>query len=183
MSSSEVVDNVTQAAEHISVHNEAFYLSVEFWIAVAFILTILVILKPAVITMMTLIDTRIKRIKKELDDAENLKIDAQQLYSDYERKLSNVKKEIDDILNEENLIIANNREIKTAELNSLLRKKQIEIDGKIELSCEQIKKEINQEIANKTIKILEEIIKKKLNKSMQQKLIEKTIKNIAKLEI
>ena len=47
---------------------------------------------------------------------------------------------------------------------------------------EQTKTEINKLIADKTFTIIEAIIKKKITKSIHNKLIDKTINNIAKME-
>lgn len=174
--------NIIEAVEHVTEHEEVFYLSAEFWVSVAFILTIIAIIKPALKVINNLINGRINRIKNELNKAEILKHDAQKLYSDYERKLFNLDNEINDIINEERLIISEDKEKKTRELDAILRKKQVEIDGKIELMYEQTKTEINKLIADKTFTIIEAIIKKKITKSIHNKLIDKTINNIAKME-
>ena len=166
----------------LSHHEEVFYLSAEFWVSIAFVLTILIILSPGLKAIKKLIDTRISRIKNELNEAETLKLEAQQLYSDYERKLANIKKEIEDIINEENIIISESKERKLLELEAMLQKKEMEINGKIELASEQVKKELNKLIADKTLLIINTLIKQKITKSMHNELIDKTINNIAKME-
>ena len=88
MSSNDIIEQTIE----LSHHEEAFYLSAEFWVSIAFVLTILIILTPGLKAIKKLIDNRISRIKNELNEAEILKMEAQQLYSDYERKLTNIKK-------------------------------------------------------------------------------------------
>ncbi len=178
MSSNDIIEQTIE----LSHHEEAFYLSAEFWVSIAFVLTILIILTPGLKAIKKLIDNRISRIKNELNEAETLKMEAQQLYSDYERKLTNIKKEIEDIINEENIIISEKKEHKLRELDSMIRKKEMEINGKIELASEQVKKEINKLIADKTLSIINTIINQKITKSMHNELIDNTINNITKME-
>lgn len=178
MSSNDIIEQTIE----LSHHEEAFYLSAEFWVSIAFVLTILIILTPGLKAIKKLIDNRISRIKNELNEAETLKMEAQQLYSDYERKLTNIKKEIEDIINEENIIISENKEYKLRELDSMIQKKEMEINGKIELASEQVKKELNKLIADKTLSIINTLINQKITKSMHNELIDNTINNITKME-
>lgn len=181
------MNNTTEMAsvsnELVEIHEEAFYLSAEFWVGVSFILVMAVIYKPALKAIKTLIANRISRIKQEFQDAEELKLDAQKLYAEYERKLLNVEKEIDDIIKEENIIIEETKERKIKELNSILNQKQKEVDGKIELSLEKVKKEINTLIINKSISTLQSIFKSKLTKKEYSLLIDKSLSNLSKIDI
>ncbi len=169
--------------EVVEAHNEPFYLSAEFWVGVSFVLVMGVIYKPALKAIKTLITNRIARIKQEFQDAEELKLDAQKVYAEYERKLLNVEKEVDDIIKEESIIIEETKERKIKELNSLLNQKQKEVDGKIELSLEKVKKEINSLIINKSIYALQSIFKSKLTKKEYSSLIDKSLSNISKIDI
>ena len=165
--------------ELVEIHEEAFYLSAEFWVGVSFILVMAVIYKPALKVIKTLIANRISRIKQEFQDAEELKLDAQKLYA----KLLNVEKEVDDIIKEESIIIEETKERKIKELNSILNQKQKEVDGKIELSLEKVKKEINTLIINKSISTLQSIFKSKLTKKEYSLLIDKSLSNLSKIDI
>ena len=67
-----------------------------FWVAVSFFIFIggLIYLKvPQKVN--NSIDTQINQIKKELDEAEKLKVEAKNLLSDYENKIDKSKKETD----------------------------------------------------------------------------------------
>ena len=163
-------------------HNEPFYLSAEFWVGVSFVLVIIVIYKPLTNAIKNLITKRIERIKDEFKDAENLKLDAQKTYAEYERKLLNLDVEIDKIIQEENLIIEETKQQKLKELEALLKQKQTELDAKIEIAFERASKEINSQIKNKSMNILYSVIKNKLKKQDQTKLIDKSISHISKID-
>ena len=70
-----------------------------FWVAVSFFIFIagLVYLKvPQKVN--NSIDMQIDKIKKELEEAEKLKVEAKNLLSDYENKIDKSKKEAQDII-------------------------------------------------------------------------------------
>lgn len=182
-STSENIIATVSKEEAIELHEEAFYLTAEFWVGVSFVLVMVVIYKPAIKTIKTLIDNRISRIKNEFQEAEELKLDAQKVYAEYERKLSNVENEVNDIIKEEAIIIEETKERKIKELNSLLNQKQKEVDGKIELSLEKVKREINSLIINKSILTLQNIFKSKLTKKDYSSLIDKSISSLSKIDI
>ena len=70
-----------------------------FWVAISFFIfcALLVYLKVPQKINISLND-QIKQIKKELDEAENLKVEAKNLLSDYENKLDKSKKETQEII-------------------------------------------------------------------------------------
>ncbi|MBR5599091.1 MAG: hypothetical protein IKW39_03525 [Alphaproteobacteria bacterium] len=176
-----MVDSITETTT-LSHNYEPFYLSAEFWVGVSFVLVVIVIYKPLAKAISNLITSRIQRIKNEFVEAENLKLDAQKVYADYERKFLNIKEEIDDIISEENLIIEENKKRRIKELDSFLKNKQNEVDAKIEIAFDKASSELNSLIMNKTMDIINAIIKNKLTEKEHHKLINKSIANIGKIE-
>jgi len=75
-------------------------INASFWVAVSFFIFLggLVYLKVPQMINSSLSD-QINRIKKELDEAENLKVTAKDLLSDYENKIDNAKKEVSESIN------------------------------------------------------------------------------------
>ena len=91
--------NVIEAKAHeLSLHhNEPFYLSAEFWVAMSFVLTVAVLFVPVGKIFVKGMKNRAKAISKRIADAVNLKEDAQKMLADYERKLRGAEKEAKDI--------------------------------------------------------------------------------------
>jgi len=175
-----VSENITQAVEE---HEELFYQSAEFWVGVSFVLVMGILLVPAVRLIKKLTKERINRIKQELTDAENLKIDAQKLYATYERKFINAENEAEEIIVNQQHFIEQTKEKKFNELNLFLNHKQSEVNARIELASEQLKSEINTKICENAFSVLHKVLKSKLTKSDYNKLIDDSIKNIKKIEI
>ena len=88
MSTAQVVEDIVETNANV-----AFYYSEEFWVSVAFVLVVVGLFIPVSKKVVSLLQNRINRIKKELQDAENLKLEAQELYAKYERSLMHIDDE------------------------------------------------------------------------------------------
>ncbi len=159
-------------------HEEIFYQSAEFWVGFAFVLVVTLLFSPIAKLIKSLAEKRISRIKKELQEAEDLKLDAQKLFADYERKLLNADNEVAEIVAEEETAIAEAKERRMCELNALLKHKQAEADAKIEMAFERADAEINNLISKRTLKILQSAISENMTIENHRQLIDKSINNI-----
>jgi len=70
----------------------------EFWVAVGFIVLVLIIGKKGWEAIKSGLDGRAERIRTSLDDAATLRDEAQHLLAEYQRKQRDAAKEIDDLL-------------------------------------------------------------------------------------
>ncbi len=73
------------AAETAAAHS-AFYETPEFWVLVAFVLTIALAGKAVVQKISTALDDRSEGIRSEIEEATRLREEAQELLASYERK-------------------------------------------------------------------------------------------------
>ena len=87
-------ENITELSTHAIEHHEVFYKSAEFWVGASFVLVVALLYKPLISVIKSAIFSRIERIKNELQEAEELKLKAQELYAKYERNLLNIDDEI-----------------------------------------------------------------------------------------
>lgn len=173
--------NISEIATHTVEHHEVFYKSAEFWVGASFILVISLLYRPLLQIIRNLIFSKINRIKNELQEAENLKIKAQELYAKYERSLLNIDDEIAQIISNEDAIILETKERKLKELNTLLANKQKEVDAKIERAFNKASSEIKTIISSTTINMLKSVIKTKLTTKDHSLLVDKSIKNIEEM--
>ena len=164
-------------------HEELFYQSAEFWVGAAFVLLIVALFSPMAKILKKMMQQRINRIKDELAEAENLKLDAQKLYADYERKFINTDNEVAQIIENQTNTINQTKEKKTAELNSLLKHKQMLAEAKVTQRYKQEQAEINKLIGQKSLVILDDFLKYKLTKNDYNQLIENSIDNVKNLKI
>ena len=141
-----------------------------FWVAISFFifLGILIYLKiPQKIN--SSLTNQINEIKKELDEAEKLKVEAKNLLSDYEDKIDKSKKEVQQITNlakkdSEKMIIA-----KTQKFHQIMEDKKKNTEQKIAL----MKKNALKEIKNISVTISAETVESLINNSIDKKKLEK----------
>ena len=141
-----------------------------FWVAISFFifLGILIYLKiPQKIN--SSLTNQINEIKKELDEAEKLKVEAKNLLSDYEDKIDKSKKEVQKITNlakkdSEKMIIE-----KTQKFYQIMESRKKNTEQKITL----MKKNALKEIKNISIKISMEAVESLINNSIDKKKLEK----------
>lgn len=169
---------ISEISSKIEEAEEIFYQSAEFWVGFAFVLVVSILFSPIAKLIKSQAEKRISRIRNELQEAEELKLDAQKLYAEYERKLLNADNEVAEIVAEEQAAIAETKERRIRELNMLLKHKQTEADARIEMAFERTNAEINALIGKRTLRLLHSVILEKMTSENHKQLIDKSIKHI-----
>ena len=148
-----------------------------FWVAVSFFIFfgVLIYLKVPQKINNSLTD-QINEMKKELDEAEKLKIEAKNLLSNYENKIDKSKKETQEIINlakkdSEKTILE-----KTKKFHQIIENKKKNAEQKIV----QMKENALQDIKNLSIKIsinaVEKLIRNSIDKSKLEKIYSESLK-------
>ena len=141
-----------------------------FWVAISFFifLGILIYLKVPQKINSSLID-QINKIKKELDEAERLKVESKNLLSDYENKIDKSVKETKKIIyqakNDSEKIILE----KTKKFHQIMENRKKNTEQKII----QMKENALKDIKNTSIKISMEAVEHLINNSIDKKKLEK----------
>jgi len=181
-----ISSTITDAADNISELAEAeevFYMTAEFWVSVTFLIVVAILYSPLAKKAKELLQKRIDRIKKELNDAESIKLEAQKLYADTERKLANIDKETEDIINNKRFLIEETKRKKIAELDYALKRKKSDLDAEIEQVSAQIEQEIKEVVCKKTVATLRQLVSTKLTQKEYSALIDKSINNLKKIKV
>ena len=162
---------------------EAFYMTAEFWVSVTFVIVAVILYSPLAKKAKELVQKRIDRIKKELSDAENIKLEAQKLYADTERKLANVDNETEDIIKNKKYLIEETKRKKISELNYTMQRKKADLEAEIEQINIQLGQEIKDMVCQKAVRTLCQLIRVKLTKNEYSSLIDSSIKRIEEMKI
>lgn len=176
----EIINQIEEISEETE---EVFYMSAEFWVSVTFLVVVIILFSPITKKIKDLIQKRINRIREELNEAESIKLEAQRLYADTERKLLNIENEVEDIKTNKQYLIDQTKDKKISELNYTMQRKKEDLDAKIEQASVQLNTEINGIICKKAIKILNNVISAKLTKKEYSTLIDNSIENIKNTNI
>jgi len=140
-----------------------------FWVAISFFIFIggLIYLKvPQKIN--NSLSNQIQIIKKEIDEAEKLKVEAKNLLSDYENKIDKSKKEVQEILNIAKRESEKNILDKTEKFHQIMENRKKNAEQKIS----QMKDNALREIKNTSVEISIETVKHLINNSIDKNKIE-----------
>ena len=147
-----------------------------FWVAVSFFIFfgVLIYLKvPQKIN--TSLTDQISEMKKELNEAEKLKIEAKNLLSNYENKIDKSKKETQEIINlakkdSEKTILEN-----TKKFHQIIENKKKNVEQKIVQMKENALKDIKNISVKISIQAVEHLIKNSIDKNKLEKLYIKSL--------
>jgi len=152
-----------------------------FWVAVSFFIFFgcLIYLKvPQKIN--NSLTYQINEIKKEIDEAEKLKIEAKNLLSNYESKIDKSKKETREIINFAKKDSEKNILEKTKKFHEIIENKKKNVEQKIV----QMKESALKDIKNISVKITMEAVEHLIRNSIDKKKLEKLyIKSLEQTKI
>jgi len=148
-----------------------------FWVAVSFFIFFgcLIYLKVPQKINNSLTD-QINKVRKELDEAEKLKVEAKNLLSNYESKIDKSKKEVQEIMNvakkdSEKAVLEN-----TKKFHQMMENKKKNIEQKIVQMKENALRDIKNISVKISIQAVEHLIKNSIDKNKLEKLYENSLK-------
>ena len=171
-----LISDVSLPAHHYSV----FYENPVFWVGLSFILVIVLLARPVGKVAKQMLQNRVDGIIKQINDAANLKDDAQKLLADYERKFLNADVEANEILQKSSREIELLKKESLEKLKFEMSLKEKEAEERLKASQVEVMNEIINMTSEVTIAALKNALMENLNEKMQDELIEKSINSIAK---
>ncbi len=156
----------------------SFFLEPVFWVAVAFVVFVIALFKPIKNALLKTLDGRSDKIRAELDHAQRLRKEAQELLASYKQKQLDAEKEAAEI-------VAHAEK----EAIELTKKTHDDLDKaiskKIELALQKISNyehkvltDIRNHAIDITMSTVRKIITENLSTEMAQELIENNLKSI-----
>tara|TARA_B100002052_G_C15797413_1_gene559385 strand:+ start:692 stop:1186 length:495 start_codon:yes stop_codon:yes gene_type:complete len=152
----------------------------ETWVAIAFILFIIILLRFSWSRIVSALDNRAEMIKQELDEARNLREQAQSLLADYQRKKQNSEKEIATIIEKAKTETENNIQISLKNHKYLLSRRKKNAEEKIIQAKERVIQDIKESIVDISIDASKTLIKENFNDKHGKKLVDEASSNIDK---
>lgn len=176
---SQVLDAAGKAAQ-TNISAEPFYTEVEFWIGMAFILSVIVIAKPCIKFIKSALKRRINKVVTDIDEAVKLRDDAQELLARYERKTANVAQETAEILEQGKKNLQNLEKDETKKLQEALKNKEKETQRRILTSTEKAKNEINQSASKLSVGLALKALNRYIDHTHKSVLIDEAIAELDK---
>ena len=150
-----------------------------FWVAVSFFMFVggLIYLKiPQKIN--NSITIQINKIKKDIEEAEKLKVEAKNLLSDYENKIDKSKKEAQNIINVAKKDSEKNILDKTKKFHELLDERKKNAEQKIIQMKQSALKDIKDISVKVSIETVEHLIKNSIDKNKIEKIYKESLDQV-----
>jgi len=183
MNAAENVSEVLGAAGKSTVGEISeipFYAEVEFWIGMAFILSVCVLFKPLWKYSRQALQDRINRVISDIDEASKLRDDAQNLLADYQRRFINAEKEAQQIVENSRVGMKNIKDKELAKLKTDLANKEKEAERRIAASNTKATEEINAFAGEISIELAQKAINHYLENTDKSRLIDEAINELDK---
>jgi F-type H+-transporting ATPase subunit b len=163
---------------HATNHHGVFYEDPTFWVGLSTIIVFTLLAKPISKFLNQVLDQRAKKIEKQLNEAKNLKIEAEKLVQEYNDKKEKAEIEAEKIIKEtkENIEIIKAKTIE--KLNKDMEKKEADAINKIAMAESQVIKEVTDRAIEIAMEATKKAISEHLDDKQKDKLIEESIKNL-----
>lgn len=148
------------------------------WVAISFAIFAVLAFRAGKDKVLAKLDGRIAEIRKEIETAESLRIEAQELLAQYQRKQRDAAKEAESIVanaREQAAAITKDAE---AELAAITARREEQLAARLARMEENAVQEIRTRAAALAVKATMEIIAREMNDNTNARLIDESIKQV-----
>ncbi len=166
------------AASDAAGHAAAFYETPEFWVALAFVIMIGGAFKPVMRIITTALDNRASQIRNQIDEAQRLRDEAQELLASYERKQRDAAREAEQIVERARRETERSRENAAQELERSLQRREQSAMDRIAQAETQAIEEIRATAVDVAMEATRRILASDLPKKKAGAMIDEAIKDL-----
>ncbi len=149
------------------------------WLVISFIAFLGILWKFGKDAMLNALDGRIGDIQKEIQTAESLRIEAQEMLAQYQRKHRDAMQDAEKIIADAKVSAEANRKQAEENLKSNLERREAQLKERIKRMEQSAINEIQTYAADLAMKAATEIITDKLDQKTSEKLIDQSIKDLS----
>lgn len=168
---SNVIDVLENTVHELGAGAEPYYMHAEFWVGMAFVVAVVALSRPVGSMILRVLKARGEAIATRINDASNLKMEAQKMLADYERKFRNVEKEVADILAKSEQRVELIRSDTLKKLEADIEIKERDVKTRLKNAVDDAAKDV----AKKTTELTMSTVRKILNDSLDSKALDKLI--------
>lgn len=148
------------------------------WFVFSFLIFAGIILKYGMPAFNRLLDARIAQIQHDLESAENLRVEAQEMLAQYQRKHRDAVKESEAILKKAQESAEQYKAKAEAELEETMKRREQQLEDRLARMEQNAINEIQAFAADLAMNAAKQIIVEKLDKKTNAKLVGDSIENI-----
>lgn len=152
------------AAETASAaHHGSLFQDPTFWVGLAFCLTVALLVKLAGKSISAALQARADTIARKLNDASQLRTDAQKMLDDYREKHQNTEQEIESALKRARADAEHLKKNIQADFDAKLKNKESAAEMRLKRATDEASEEIRDSAVSLSLKTAEKILREKLS--------------------
>ncbi len=150
------------------------------WLLISFLIFMGILWRFGKSAVLAMLDKHIEDIRKELETAETLRIESQELLAQYQRKHRDAMKDAEKIIESAQKNAKDSHKQAETDLEETIARREAQLKGRIERMEQSAIQEIQSYAADLAMNAATEIIVGKLDKKTGEKLIDQSIKDVKK---
>ena len=166
------------AAEATAAGYAHFWQDPTFWVLVASLIFLVLVWKRARDAMRSGLDARITRIKDEIDEADRLKTEAQEMLAEAKRKQGEAEQQIADISKQAAEEAALLTERVTTSLDEMLKRREQQAHDRIAQIEKQARQEIRDAATDVAVAAAGKVIRESLGADQSARLVDAAIQEL-----
>ncbi len=169
---------LAHAADGAAAGYAHFWEDPTFWVLVASVIFVALVWSKARSAIGSGLDARIARIKDEIDEAERLKTEAQEMLAEAKRKQGEAEQQIADIGKQAAEEAALLSERMTKSLDEMLERREQQARDRIAQAEEQARKDIQEAATEVAVSAARKVIRESLGAEQSVQLVDAAIKEL-----
>jgi F-type H+-transporting ATPase subunit b len=153
--------------------------SPEFWVAIAFVVFVVVAFRPITRQVFAALDARSERIRAEINEAQALREQAQKLLAEYKRKQRDALKEAEAIVEHAQVEAGRLRAQAEKDLEAALARREQAALDKIAQAEAQALKEVHNQAVDVALAATARLISESLDKDRSEALVGQAIRDLS----
>ena len=150
------------------------------WVGISFILFVVMVIRPLTSMFSKNIDIRISTLKKEIDEAKKLKIEAENLLDEYKEKEKRNTQYIEELKKQTKKEAKDIEERIKKDIELAITRKEANYELIVKQMESNLKEKLQNEIMTKTLKFTQSRIEKNISEKHNDDFIDESLKKLPK---
>ena len=151
-----------------------------FWVLISFVIFICGFLKFGRAGAMAFLDNKIEKIRTELNHAESLRVEAQELLAEYQRKHKDAMKEAEKIIADAKKHSENIRLQAEEDSKRTAERREAQLQEKLARIEQNARHEIEAYTARIAVEAARDVLSNKMDAKTDKQIISNTLSNVSK---
>ncbi len=150
-----------------------------FWVAVAFVIFLVVTIRPLSKAVTAALDGRVERIRTQLDEAQSLREEAQKTLAAYKRKQRDAEAEATKMIQHATEEAQRIRQQAEKDLETALARRTQQAEEKIQQAEAKALKEVRNQAVDLAMTATAKLLAEKIDKAKDKALIDQSIEDVS----